>query len=142
MFLSLFPLLSLALSLVAAGPLRAGASQMVVSEQRSIMRVRVVSPRITVPLRWRETKGPRCIGAQQVLAATLAEGRQIDFHLRDRRRIRAKMDSDCPTIDYYGGFYLQPEDKRICAGRDEIRPRMGGSCRIERFHLMVPQRPR
>ena len=54
----------------------------------------------------------------------------------DRSRVRAKIDDDCPAIDFYGGFYLQPEDDRVCAKRDEIRSRMGGSCRIERFRSL------
>ena len=49
------------------------------------------------------------------------------------------MDSDCPALDFYGGFYLQPDDERICAKRETIRSRVGGSCRIERFRLLVPQ---
>ena len=53
--------------------------------------------------------------------------------LRNRQRIRAGSTSDCPALDFYGGFYLQPDDERICAKRDSIHSRMGGSCRIERF---------
>ena len=56
--------------------------------------------------------------------------------MADRSRVRAKIDDDCPAIDFYGGFYLQPEDDRVCAKRDEIRSRMGGSCRIERFRSL------
>ena len=63
----------------------------------------------------------------------------IDFVLRDRQRVRAVMDSECPALDFYGGFYLQPDDERICAKRETIRSRVGGSCRIEKFRLLVPQ---
>ena len=63
----------------------------------------------------------------------------IDFVLRDRRRFRAIMDSECPALDFYGGFYLQPDDERICAKREIVRSRVGGSCRIERFRTLVPQ---
>ena len=44
-----------------------------------------------------------------------------------------------PALDFYGGFYLQPDDDRICAKRETIRSRVGGSCRIERFRLLEPQ---
>ena len=63
----------------------------------------------------------------------------VDFVLRDRRRVRAELDSDCPALDFYGGFYVQPDDDRICARRDVIRSRMGGICRIERFRRLVPK---
>jgi hypothetical protein len=119
----------------------ATVSRLVVRDE-IIIRVPVVRPRVLVPVRWVEKKGPKCIGSNQLLAASLANDNSIDFFLRDRRRIRAKMDRDCPTLDFYGGFYLQPRDQRICAGRDEIRSRIGGACQIERFRLMEPQRIR
>ena len=49
------------------------------------------------------------------------------------------MDSDCPALDFYGRFYLQPDDENICARRETIRSRVGGSCRIEKFRKLVPQ---
>lgn len=121
----------------AQPPVTATVSRVVIRDE-IVMRVQVVHPRVTVPIRWVEKKGPKCIRSAAVLAATLADDRSIDFHLRDRRRIRAKMDSECPTLDFYGQLYLQPEDDRICARREEIRSRIGGSCRIERFRTMVP----
>ncbi|MFC7537753.1 hypothetical protein ACFQPG_10310 [Sphingomonas sp. GCM10030256] len=103
-----------------------------------IMRVPVIRPRFPVPIRWIQKKGPKCIGSGELVAAALATETSIDFLLRDRRRVRAEMDSDCPALDFYGGFYLQPQGDRVCAKRDEIRNRMGGSCRIESFRTMVP----
>ena len=73
--------------------------------------------------------------------AALHDERSIDFLLRDRTRIRAKMDNDCPTLDFYGSFYIEPRDERICARREEIRSRMGEACRIDRFRRMVPRIP-
>lgn len=138
MFFSAFGFLPALLALFGAEQPRPGVSRVVVREQVTI-RIPVVSARPRIPIRWVEKKGPRCIASADVLAATLADDRSIDFHLRNRRRIRAKMDRDCPAIDYYGGFYLQPEDERICAGRDEIRPRTGAACQIDKFRLMVPK---
>ena len=119
-------------------PVTATVSRAVVRDE-IVMRVPVIRPRIASPVRWVEKRGPKCIRSGAVAAATLAEDRSIDFLLRDRRRIRAKMDSECPTLDFYGGFYLQPADDRICARREEIRNRVGGSCRIERFRTLVPR---
>ena len=59
--------------------------------------------------------------------------------LADRTRIRAQLDEDCPALDFYGGFYLQPDDDRLCAHRDAIHSRMGGSCTIERFRQLEPR---
>jgi hypothetical protein len=51
------------------------------------------------------------------------------------------MDGNCPTLSYYGVFYIEPRDERICARREEIRGRMGETCRISRFRRMVPRLP-
>lgn len=134
-----FALLPALLALVSADQPRPRVARVVVQEQVTI-RIPVVRARPIIPVRWIERKGPRCIASRDVLAATLRAGGAVDFHLRDRRRVRAQMDGDCPALDFYGGFYLQPEDGRICADRDEIRDRVGGSCPIDRFRLMVPRR--
>ena len=78
-----------------------------------------------------------------IAGATLSGPSSIDFVLRDRRRIRAKLDDDCPALDFYSGFYLQAnEDELICAKREMIRSRIGGSCRIARFRRLEPQAKR
>ena len=118
-------------------PVTATVSRVIIRDE-VVMRVPVIRPRTAWPVRWVEKRGPKCINSRAVIAASLADGNSIDFLLRDRRRVRAKMDSECPTLDFYGGFYLQPGDDRICARRDEIRNRIGGSCRIQRFRSMVP----
>lgn len=104
-----------------------------------IMRVPVIRPRIASPLPRVEKKGPKCIKAGDLAAATLTDDGNIDFLLRNRTRVRARLERQCPTLDFYGGFYLAPADERICSGRDEIRNRMGQSCQIDRFRLMVPR---
>jgi hypothetical protein len=63
----------------------------------------------------------------------------VDFVLRDRSRVRAMIDDDCSALDFYDGFYVQPDDDRLCVRRDEIRSRMGASCKIEKFRALVPQ---
>jgi hypothetical protein len=133
-----FSLLTTFLALFGAQPPTTATVSRLAARDEIVLRVPVVRPRMAWPVRWIEKKGPKCIRSTSVIAAALADQRSIDFLLRDRRRIRAKMDSDCPTLDFYGGFYLQPEDDRICARREEIRNRIGASCRIERFRTMVP----
>lgn len=123
---------------LAAGP--SGEQQMV---RRMVVRNEVL---IHVPIwnrsppliEWTERKGPKCLPSASLAGAAMAGPSSIDFVLRDRRRVRAKLDSDCAGLDFYGGFYVEPQDGAICARRDEIRSRIGGSCRIERFRALVP----
>lgn len=104
----------------------------VIIQNQVIFRV-PIRPRAPVPIEWEEHKGPKCVPAGAIAGALLSGPSSIDFVLRDRSRIRAKMDSDCPALDYYGQFYLQPEDGMVCAKRESIRSRIGGVCRIDKF---------
>ena len=98
-----------------------------------------IRPRPRQNIEWIEKKGPKCIDAGQLAGASWSGPLSIDFLLRDRTRIRAIMDDECPALDFYKGFYLQPDDARVCAKRETIRKRDGGTCRIERFRRLVPQ---
>ena len=99
-----------------------------------------VQPRPLVPdFEWIEKKGPKCIPAAAIQRALLQGSEQVDFVLANHVRIRAEFDENCPALDFYGGFYLQPEDERLCAHRDAIHSRIGSSCTIERFKQLVPK---
>jgi hypothetical protein len=98
-----------------------------------------IRPRPPQRIDWSEKKGPKCIPVERIAGAMWSGPTSIDFVLRDRSRIRALMDDECPALDFYRGFYLQPDDARICAKRETIRSRIGGTCRIERFKRLVPQ---
>lgn len=119
-----------------------GAPQVVsrvVIRDEVIVRV-PVRPRLNRrAIEWHERKGPKCIPTDAIRAASLAGREHVDFQLFDRSRIRAQFDEDCPALDFYGGFYLKTEDERLCARRDDIRSRVGTSCRIERFRRLVPK---
>lgn len=134
-----FPFLAWLASLTGIAELQPVTVTRLVVREEVILRVPVIRPRLMRPIRWEEKKGPKCIGAGQIVAAALGDERSVDFLLSDRTRIRARMDDDCPTLDFYGNFYIQPEDEKVCAKRDEIRSRIGGSCRIEKFRRMVPR---
>jgi hypothetical protein len=88
---------------------------------------------------WDEKKGPKCIAASDIRGAMLSGREHVDFLLFDRTRMRAKLSEDCRALDFYNGFYLTPDEGRICAKRDGIHNRDGSSCRIERFHRLVPK---
>jgi hypothetical protein len=135
--LSILPVL-LGLIAVQPGAVEQSVTRLVVQDE-VILRVPVQPRAYDPPIRWVERKGPRCIPAFAIRRAMMSGRDQVDFVLSNRARVRAELDEDCPALDFYGGFYLQPEDDRLCAGRDEIHSRMGGSCTIEHFKKLVPK---
>lgn len=136
-FLSLIPML-LGLAAVQPGALQQSVTRLVVQDE-VILRVPLL-PRQPLPrVRWIERKGPNCIPIAAIRRALLLGPERIDFVLANRTRVRAEFDEDCTGLDFYGNFYLQPVDNRLCAGRDAVHSRMGGSCTIGRFKQLVPQ---
>jgi len=130
----------LLLGLFGAQPGAVGQSvTRLIIQDEVILRI-PVQPRPLLPdLQWLEKKGPKCIPTAAVQRALLNGSAQVDFVMVDHARIRAQFDEDCPALDFYGGFYLQVEDDRLCARRDAIHSRIGSSCRIERFKQLVPK---
>jgi hypothetical protein len=98
----------------------------------------IPAPRQEAPVQWKENRrGPKCVPARSILAATALKQRSVDLILRDRSRVRAKFDRDCPALDYYFGFYVTPgPDAQICADRDAVRSRVGGVCPIDAFRRL------
>ena len=89
------------------------------------------------PIKWKEGKGVKCIAASQVAGASMPGRGSVDLVLRDRSRIRAKLENSCPALDYYNGFYITPNaDGMICADKQSIRSRMGGECEIDAFKTL------
>ena len=86
-----------------------------------------------------EHKGPKCLDTKDIGGAVLAGPNDVDFAVKGRKWVRAKFGDKCPALDFYRGFYLKPEGDRICAGRDSIYSRMGGSCEIEGFRSLKPR---
>lgn len=134
---TLIVLLPALLGLAAsAPPAEEPVVRTIIVEEQIIMRVPVRPARPSVD--WVERDGPECVPTESIRGAALSQGSHVDFLLRGRKRMRAELAEDCPGLDFWNGFYLAPEGESICAGRDSIRSRMGGSCRIERFHRLVP----
>jgi hypothetical protein len=136
-FLGLVPVL-FGLFAAQSGSTQQSVSRLVVQDEL-ILRVPVLPRAMGPQLEWVEKKGPRCIPAAAIRRALLSGPEQVDFILVNRTRVRARLEDGCPALDFYGGFYLQPEDWRVCADRDEVHSRMGGSCTIERFRQLVPR---
>jgi hypothetical protein len=136
-FFSFIPLL---IGLVAMEP--AALQQTVtrlIGQDEIILRVPIEPRPLGPQIDWIEHKGPKCIPVSAIRGALLSGPEQVDFIFGNRARVRAQFDEDCPALDFYGGFYLQPQGDRLCAGRDAIHSRMGGSCEIERFKLLEPK---
>jgi hypothetical protein len=120
----------------AAPPARPVQYGQTVVREQVIIRFRQSAP---TRVEWKEGKGPKCISARGILAATLVGKNSVDLILRSRQRVRAKLESSCPALDYYYGFYIRPNpDGMVCEDRDNIRSRMGGACEIERFRSLEP----
>ena len=135
--LNFVPLL---LGLFAAQP--ATVSQSVtrlIVQDEVILRIPVQARPLRPEFEWVEKKGPKCIPAAAIQRALLSGSEQVDFILFNHARIRAQFDENCPALDFYGGFYLQPQDERLCAHRDAVHSRVGSSCTIERFKQLLPK---
>ena len=120
------------------GAVQQSVTRLVVQDE-VILRVRVLPRPLVQPIVWVERKGPKCIPVAAIRRALLSGPEQVDLILASRARVRAQFDEDCPALDFYGDFYLQPQDGRLCAGRDAVHSRIGGSCTIEWFKLLVPK---
>jgi hypothetical protein len=111
-------------------------AQLVIREQ-IMVRIQPARPPAAAPVQWKEGKGPKCVAAKAILGAAAIDEDSVDLVLRDRTRVRAKLDNSCPALDYYYGFYIRPNaDGMICADRDAIRSRVGGECGIDRFRSL------
>lgn len=129
------------LALFQSGGLPGSVSRLVVRDE-VILRV-PVQPRPAMPrFNWKEHKGPSCIPVRAIRRALLSGPDQVDFILGNGSRVRAKFEKDCPALDFYGNFYLEPSGPQLCIERDAIHSRMGGSCPIKRFRLLEPRLPR
>jgi len=117
------------------GGTRTTITRMLVEEQL-IIKVPVRPHSMRQSVDWEEHKGPKCLDTERLRGAVLAGPSDVDFGLTDGSWVRAKFSDDCPALDFYRGFYLKPDDEKICAKRDAIHSRMGGSCRIERFRTL------
>jgi hypothetical protein len=90
-------------------------------------------------IEWRERRGPRCVPARAIAGAARMRRDSVDLILRNRSRIRVRLGSACPALDYYQGFYLTPgDDGLVCSERESLRSRVGGQCEIEAFSLLYP----
>ena len=112
-------------------------AQVIIRNQIIIRTIRIGPPAGSVSMEWKETKGPRCVQPQSISGAAQLGQRSVDLLLRNGSRLRARLGSSCPALDYYDGFYITPgKDGLICADRESIRSRAGGECEIDVFRSL------
>ncbi len=132
---------------VAARPAEEAAPRVEITQmmiqQRIIIRVPAMNPPPAPPrpVKLKEVKGPKCVPLNQLAGAAIGQNDTVDLFLRGGMRLRAKLDDDCPALDYYSGFYINPTaDGQVCQKRDALHTRAGQQCRVERFRMLVPER--
>jgi hypothetical protein len=82
-----------------------------------------------------------CLDSDAIAGAEVRDRRTVDVILRGGRRFRLLFAGDCPQLGYYGGMYYRPRRLgQLCAGRDNIMSRAGGSCRIRAIAPLTPAR--
>lgn len=123
----------------------------VVHSEVRIQRIIVRVPRMDVnpvstsralpAITWVEKRTDRCVPVASLAAVSITRPDSVDLMLAGGKRLRARLEDDCPTLDFYSGFYMKrTPDGMVCASRDSIRSRSGGRCRISSFRMLVPSR--
>jgi hypothetical protein len=141
----------LASSLIALAPVLAVApvwaeqielAQMTVRE-RIVVRVQKMAPvAVPRPVQWREKRGPKCVSPGDLAGVLVSPGNNLDMVMYGGKWLRAKLDGQCRTLNFYSGIYLKPgSDGRVCADRDVIRARSGAGCGIAAFKTLEAKRP-
>lgn len=110
--------------------------------ERVIVRIPRIAapPRPTPPTasRWIERKAPRCVAVQSLTGAVVRRDGVVELTTDEGGRLRATLGDDCPTLDFYSGFYLKPTgDGMLCAKRDVLRSRSGAHCMVTGFRKLV-----
>ncbi len=73
----------------------------------------------------------RCVGIDHVAGAVVFGDRAVEMTMTDHSRWRMSFDAACPALGFYQGFYYRRAVAgRLCAGRDAVISRAGGTCPI------------
>ena len=108
-------------------------------QQKIVVRVQRAVP--SQPVEWREKKGPKCVPLTGLAGALIVQPDSVDLVLAGGDRLRARLDKDCPALNFSAGFYLKPtRDGRVCADRDAVHSRAGRMCGIDEFRRLVAKR--
>ncbi len=73
----------------------------------------------------------RCVGVNHVAGAVVFGDRAVELTMSDHSRWRMNFAAACPALSFYQGFYYRRAVAgRLCAGRDAVISRAGGTCPI------------
>lgn len=73
----------------------------------------------------------RCIGVDHVAGAIVFGDRAVELTMTDHSRWRMTFDAACPALSFYQGFYYRRAVAgKLCASRDAVISRAGGTCPI------------
>jgi hypothetical protein len=138
---------ALAPLVLALAPMLADRPDVVLAQltvrERIVVRVRRMpaAPVPRKPVAWKERKGPRCISPGDLAGVLITKPGAVDMVMYGGKWLRAKLDGECRSLDFYSGIYLKPgTDGQVCADRDVIRARSGANCGIATFKLLQPRR--
>ena len=110
--------------------------------ERLVVRVQKMTPvAAPKPVRWREKKGPKCVAPGDLAGVLISPGNNLDMVMFGGTWLRAKLDGQCRTLNFYSGIYMKPgNDGRVCAGRDMVRARSGAGCMVSGFRMLEAKR--
>ena len=110
--------------------------------ERIVVRVQKMAPVTAArPVTWKERKGPKCLAPGDLAGVLVSEGNNLDMVMYGGKWLRARLDGQCRTLNFYSGIYLKPgPDGRVCARRDIVRARSGAGCGIAAFKTLEARR--
>ena len=81
----------------------------------------------------------RCVGVDHVAGAVVFGDRAVELTMTDHSRWRMSFDAACPALSFYQGFYYRRAVAgHLCAGRDAVISRSGGTCPIATIVRLRP----
>jgi hypothetical protein len=118
-------------------------------QQRVIIRIAPSSPQARdrllaeIPRRprgsYQERKLDGCVPINAITGVVPStDDNRLLLFLRDRRVLSASLERACRAQDYYLGFYIERSaDGQLCARRDKLQSRAGGSCEVAQLNRLV-----
>ncbi len=97
-----------------------------------VVPMRPVTPRAQEVWRMGKPNTRKCLDMSMIAAAMMVDNGTVDLVMKGGDRWRLMLDRQCHQLSYYGGIYYKPRKAGlICANRDQIHSRAGGSCRVQ-----------
>lgn len=96
-----------------------------------VVPMRPAQPRVAEQWQAGKASTRACIDISNIAGAAMLDPGTVDIVMKGGIRWRLLLDQQCHQLSYYGGIYYHPgKAGQICAGKDRILSRAGGSCRV------------